>query len=46
MNGNDQFLGIVQNGEFRLLTSIPTTCTPVKLTSIPIQAAQLPRERT
>jgi hypothetical protein len=42
MNGNDQVLGIVENGEFQRLAPPSETGGPTRLTSIPPQAAQPP----
>ena len=42
MNGNDRFLGIVQNGEFELLAPSYIPGVSPRLTSIPMQAAQPP----
>jgi hypothetical protein len=42
MNGNDQFLGIVQNGVFELLAPRRAPGGSVRLTSIPMQAAVSP----
>ncbi len=40
MNGNDQFIGIVQNGQFTSL--VPPSGGPLRLTGIPMQATQPP----
>jgi hypothetical protein len=42
MNNNDEFLGIVQLGQFHLLTPNHAAGASVKITSIPMQAAQPP----
>lgn len=42
MNGNDQFLGIVQNGECQLLAPYSPPSGSIRLTAIPMQAAQPP----
>ncbi|MBN1814363.1 MAG: hypothetical protein JXA14_21160 [Anaerolineae bacterium] len=42
MNGDDQLLGIVKDGEFRPLAPRSVLDTPVRLTRIQMQAAQSP----
>ena len=42
MNDNDQFLGIVQNGQFQVLGPKAGLDLPVRLTSIQMQTAVLP----
>jgi hypothetical protein len=42
MNGDDQLLGIVEGGEFRPLVPRSILSVPVRLTRIPMQAAQAP----
>jgi hypothetical protein len=42
MNNNDAFLGIVQLGQFHILTPDHAAGASVRLTSIPMQAAQPP----
>lgn len=42
MNGNDEFLGIVQNGRFQHLAPHRALGGSVRLTSMPMQAAQTP----
>jgi hypothetical protein len=42
MNGNDQVLGIVENGEFQRLVPPSELGGPTRLTSISPQAAQPP----
>ncbi len=42
MNGNDQFLGIVQLGRFQILMPDHAAGDAVRLTGIPMQAAQSP----
>jgi len=45
MNSNDQFLGIVQLGHFQILTPDRIADTSVRLTSMPMQAAQPPESK-
>ena len=42
MNGQDRFLGIVRNHEFTPVAPQPAFGGPVRLTSIPMQAARSP----
>jgi len=42
MNGDQQFIGIVQNGHFQLLSPSRLAGIPTRLTRIPMQAAQSP----
>lgn len=42
MNGNDQLLGIVNDGKFQPLATGDTPSVPVRLTRIPMQASQPP----
>jgi hypothetical protein len=45
MDSNDQFLGIVQLGHLQILTPDQAAGSSVRLTSIPMQAAQPPESR-
>jgi len=42
MNGNDQFLGVVQDGAFELLSPYHAPGGSARLTAIPMQAAVPP----
>jgi hypothetical protein len=45
MNENDQFLGYVQNGQFKILTPEGTLSGSVRLTEIQMQEAVSPESR-